>query len=73
MAPLDAAGLFAFASPTLAYAARFATFSTSGVAVGVAMARLVERPSLALRERLFPSRSGVLARPGDGSGETSGS
>jgi peptidoglycan/LPS O-acetylase OafA/YrhL len=73
VAPLDAAGLFAFASPTLAYAVRFATFSTSGVAIGVVMARLVERPSLALRERLFPSRSGGLARPGDGSGETAGS
>jgi peptidoglycan/LPS O-acetylase OafA/YrhL len=39
---------------------QFAIYLAGSVALGVGMARLVERPSLRLRDRLFPSRSASL-------------
>jgi len=61
MPPLETTGWFALGGPTAGYVARSATFVTICVVVGILAALLVERPSLALRDWLFPSRSGALA------------
>jgi peptidoglycan/LPS O-acetylase OafA/YrhL len=46
------------ADPTLRYAAGLAAYVATAVLLGLGLARLIERPALALRERLAPSRSG---------------
>lgn len=54
---------FAFPHPTLAFALDLTVYVISSIALGIAMARVVEGPALMLRDRLFPSRSGgVVAR-----------
>ena len=54
------AGVFALGGPTASYALRSATFLGICVAGGIIAAFLVERPALALRDWLCPSRSGAL-------------
>jgi peptidoglycan/LPS O-acetylase OafA/YrhL len=51
--------------PTVTYLVGLGAYLTAAVVVGVIMARLVERPALALRDRLVPSRTGrlVVATP----------
>ena len=56
--PLQRTGAFAFASPTAAYLATFGAFVALSIVTGMVAARVVERPALALRERVMPSRSG---------------
>lgn len=58
---LEEAGFFNIASPTLAYLLNVGVFAFSSIAVGILLAHAVERPALALRDRLFPSRSQGLA------------
>ncbi len=60
MPTIDDAGLFALGGPTARYALRSATFLGICVAGGIIAAFLVERPALALRDWLCPSRSGAL-------------
>lgn len=40
-----------------------AAYMLGGIAVGIAMAKMVEVPVLMVRDRVFPSRSGSLALP----------
>lgn len=54
-------GVLAQASPTIAYLAVSVLYLGASIAGGIAMARIVERPSLRLRDRLLPSRAGALA------------
>ena len=44
--------------PTLAYLVGLAAYVVTAVLLGLVLARLIERPALALRDRLVPSRSG---------------
>lgn len=44
-------------------AAGFAIYIAGSMALGIVSTRLIERPSLRLRDRLFPSRSGDLEAP----------
>ncbi len=48
-------GLFAHLSPSLRFLAVETIYVCLAIAMGVIMNRLVEKPSLALRDRLFPS------------------
>jgi peptidoglycan/LPS O-acetylase OafA/YrhL len=61
---LDRRGLFAGMDPTTTYLLRYSIYLTVAVVGGIAAARLVERPLLALRDRLFPSRAAALGRVG---------
>jgi len=54
-------GAFAFSSPTLGWLADTAVYVSASIVAGYVMARIVEGPSLKLRDRLFPSRSGRVA------------
>jgi len=54
-------GVFAFGPATLAWALDLAVYVGVSIALGIVMARAVEGPSLKLRDRLLPSRSGSLA------------
>lgn len=71
---LEEIGAFNVASPTLGYLLSVGVFATSSILLGIALARVIERPALGLRDRLFPSRSGagalatvaVTARPAAG-------
>ncbi len=54
-------GVFAFSSATLGWLVDVAVYVTASIGCGYVMARIVEGPSLKLRDRLFPSRSGRVA------------
>ncbi len=64
MPRIEDAGWFAIGGPTAVYLARSATFVAICIAGGIVAAFVVERPSLALRDRLCPSRSGALVGRG---------
>jgi len=49
--------------PTRQYLACLASYVVCAVLVGAVLARLVERPALALRDRWIPSRSGAVTLP----------
>jgi peptidoglycan/LPS O-acetylase OafA/YrhL len=52
--------LTAVGDPTASYLAALVAYVVTAVVLGVVAARLIERPALALRDRLFPSRSGMV-------------
>lgn len=63
-------GLFAGLAPEARWALAFLLYVIVALVVGVAFAAVIDRPALALRERLFPAPAGLgRPRPGDpGSG-----
>lgn len=56
-------GTFNFSPATLSWTLDVAVYVIASITCGYIMARAVEGPSLRLRDRLFPSRSGRVAAP----------
>jgi hypothetical protein len=57
---LERRGALDFLPSSAHYLARLAIFAFVSVAVGVAFSKIIERPVLAFRDRLVPSRAKAL-------------
>ena len=44
---------------------RFVTYMIGGLAIGITMSKIIEYPILRLRDRIFPSRQGIVALTSD--------